>query len=128
MSDIRKTFNFRAGVQVDDDVFIVRGSRVGIGTTVPDKIFDVRGESKFVGLVTAQNVDFSAGISTFGDVKIGSGISMNASSGIITGKFAGDVNYFRFLHPVLTAQAQGLRHLSWRPRGSSQEIIAQIDD
>ena len=90
MSDIRKTFNFRAGVQVDDDVFIVRGSRVGIGTTVPDKIFDVRGESKFVGLVTAQNVDFSAGISTFGDVKIGSGISMNASSGIITGKFAGD--------------------------------------
>ena len=90
MSDIRKTFNFRAGVQVDDDVFIVRGSRVGIGTTVPDKIFDVRGESKFVGLVTAQNVDFSAGISTFGDVRIGTGISMNASSGIITGKFAGD--------------------------------------
>ena len=50
MSDIRKTFNFRTGVQVDDDVFIVRGSNVGIGTTIPTESLDVRGNAKVVGL------------------------------------------------------------------------------
>jgi len=91
MADIRKTFNFRAGVQVDDDVFIVRGEQVGIGTTIPTESLDVRGNAKVVGILTAQNTDFSAGISTFGDVKIGTGISISASSGIITATtFSGD--------------------------------------
>ena len=91
MADIRKTFNFRAGVQVDDDVFIVRGEQVGIGTTIPTQSLDVRGNAKVVGILTAQNTDFSAGISTFGDVKIGTGISISASSGIITATtFSGD--------------------------------------
>ena len=91
MADIRKTFNFRAGVQVDDDVFIVRGEQVGIGTTIPTQSLDVRGNAKVVGILTAQNTDFSAGISTFGDVKIGTGISISASSGIISAtKFSGD--------------------------------------
>ena len=91
MADIRKTFNFRAGVQVDDDVFIVRGEQVGIGTTIPTEALDVRGNAKVVGILTAQNTDFSAGISTFGDVKIGTGISISATSGIITAtKFSGD--------------------------------------
>ena len=91
MADIRKTFNFRAGVQVDDDVFIVRGEQVGIGTTIPTQSLDVRGNAKVVGILTAQNTDFSAGISTFGDVKIGTGITISASSGIITAtSFSGD--------------------------------------
>ena len=91
MADIRKTFNFRAGVQVDDDVFIVRGEQVGIGTTIPTQSLDVRGNAKVVGILTAQNTDFSAGISTFGDVKIGTGISISASSGTISAtKFSGD--------------------------------------
>ena len=91
MADIRKTFNFRAGVQVDDDVFIVRGEQVGIGTTIPTQSLDVRGNAKVVGILTAQNTDFSAGISTFGDVKIGTGITISASSGIITAtSFFGD--------------------------------------
>ena len=91
MSDIRKTFNFRAGVQVDDDVFIVRGEQVGIGTTIPTEALDVRGNLKVVGILTSQHTDFSAGISTFGDVRIGTGISISAPSGIITAtKFSGD--------------------------------------
>ena len=91
MADIRKTFNFRAGVQVDDDVFIVRGEQVGIGTTIPTEALDVRGNLKVVGILTSQHTDFSAGISTFGDVRIGTGISISAPSGIITAtKFSGD--------------------------------------
>ena len=35
MASINKSFNFRHGVQVDDDDFTVRGGLVGIGTTVP---------------------------------------------------------------------------------------------
>ena len=91
MADIRKTFNFRAGVQVDDDVFIVRGEQVGIGTTIPTEALDVRGNLKVVGILTSQHTDFSAGISTFGDVRIGTGISISAPSGIITATtFSGD--------------------------------------
>ena len=36
MSNIRKTFNFRDGVQVDDESRC-KGDRVGVGTTSPDK-------------------------------------------------------------------------------------------
>ena len=77
MANIRKTFNFRNGVQVDDDNLIVNpNGLVGIGTSVPTEILDVRGTAKVVGLVTATEV-FAAnigvsGVSTFsGGIKIG---------------------------------------------------------
>lgn len=82
MANFKKSFNFRNGLQVEDDDFIVRGSRVGIGTTVPDESFDVRGTAQFVGLLTAKDF-FSAGVSTFADLRVGTGITMNAS-GVIT--------------------------------------------
>ena len=55
MPNIRKTFNFRDGVQVDDSVLVVKGDRVGIGTTVPEKSLDVRGNAQVVGIITADN-------------------------------------------------------------------------
>ena len=49
MANIRKSFNFRAGVQVDEDNFVVDSlGKVGIGTTVPEQFLDVRGRSKIV--------------------------------------------------------------------------------
>ena len=90
MSNIRKTFNFRDGVQVDDEVLVVRGNRVGVGTTSPDELLDVRGNAKVIGIITANNLEIS-GVSTFSDIRVGSGITIEASSGIISAtKFLGD--------------------------------------
>ena len=90
MPNIRKTFNFRDGVQVDDSVLVVKGDRVGIGTTVPEKSLDVRGNAQVVGIITADNSIIS-GVGTFGGVKLGSGITLDATSGVITAtNFKGD--------------------------------------
>ena len=44
MANIRKSFNFRNGVQVDDDNFIVNANGlVGIGTSIPSEVLDVYG-------------------------------------------------------------------------------------
>ena len=90
MPNIRKTFNFRDGVQVDDEVLVVKGNRVGLGTTSPDEVLDVRGNIQVVGIVTANNSIIS-GVGTFGGVKLGSGITLDATSGVITAtSFKGD--------------------------------------
>ena len=90
MPNIRKSFHFREGVQVDDEVLVVRGSRVGIGTTVPDEALDVRGDAKVTGIATVNNI-FSSGISTLTELRIGTGITVSSSSGIVSAtKFAGD--------------------------------------
>ena len=90
MANIRKTFNFREGVKVDDSVLVVAGQRVGIGSTVPTKVLDIKGDVISSGQVTVSKLVVS-GVSTFSDVNIGTGITIHASSGIITAnKFFGD--------------------------------------
>ena len=90
MSNIRKTFNFRDGVQVDDDDLVVRGGLVGIGSTVPTQTLDVNGNIRAVGLVTSSN-SFVTGVSTTTELRIGNNISASASSGVITATaFYGD--------------------------------------
>ena len=90
MANIRKTFNFREGVKVDDSVLVVAGQRVGIGSTVPTKVLDIKGDVISSGQITVSKLVVS-GVSTFSDVNIGTGITIHASSGIITAnKFFGD--------------------------------------
>ena len=92
MANIRKSFNFRNGVQVDDDNFIVNpNGLVGIGTSIPREFLDVHGTAKITGLVTARNLAVT-GVSTFySDVKIGSGVTVYASTGIVSATaFYGD--------------------------------------
>ena len=85
MANYNKSFNFRNGVQVDNDNFIVNANGlVGIGTSIPTEFLDVHGTAKITGLVTARNLAVT-GVSTFySDVKVGSGITLNASTGIIS--------------------------------------------
>ena len=94
MANYNKSFNFRNGVQVDNDNFIVNANGlVGIGTTLlKDYILNVFGDVRIVGLLSAteiktENLSIS-GISSFTTLNVGitsitSGI-VTASSGIVT--------------------------------------------
>jgi len=90
MANIRKTFNFRNGVQVDEDNFIVDSlGKVGIGTTVPNQMIDCRGNAKVVGILTSQSLETRnvniAGVTTIsGNTHVGSAITMYPVTGIIS--------------------------------------------
>jgi hypothetical protein len=99
MANIRKSFNLRNGVQVDDDNFIVNANGlVGIGTSSPSEILDVYGNVKLSETliskqVNSQNLNVS-GITTLsrlisqnfiniGITSITSGI-IQANTGVVT--------------------------------------------
>ena len=91
MANIRKSFNLRSGVQVDEDNLLVNSvGNVGLGTTVPTETLDVRGNIKSVGVVTAIGGYISGGfesvgVSTFsGNVHIGAAITAYPATGIIS--------------------------------------------
>ena len=97
MANYNKSFNFRNGVQVDDDNVVVDSlGKVGIGTSVPTTVLDVIGNTSISGFATARdlfavNTRFSgiatANTLTDGKLTINSGI-ITASSGVVT--FYGD--------------------------------------
>ena len=64
MANIRKSFNFRTGLQVDNDNFVVNANGlVGIGTSIPQNyLFNVHGDTRVTGLTTTGNL--YAGIGT----------------------------------------------------------------
>jgi len=117
MANYNKQFNFRNGVQVDDDNLVVNAvGLVGIGTTVPTENLDVRGNAKISGFSSATStftelltVHDSAGIGTInlGTQLVGAGVSIrngivtaaDSNTGIVT--FYGDA---RFLSGMPTSQ------------------------
>ena len=118
MANYNKQFNFRNGVQVDDDNLVVSPTGlVGIGTTVPTELLDVRGDVKISGFATATELRGQAlvvsGISTFKEIKlesdsiiVGSGVSIG--SGVVTASDpTGIVTYYgdaRYLQGMPTSQ------------------------
>ena len=116
MANIKKTFNFRNGVQVDDDNLIVNQTGlVGIGTTIPTEALDVRGTANIVGLVTATSANIGVltvttvditGQQTISGGLVGSGVSIK--SGVITATDpTGIVTYYgdaRYLQGMPTSQ------------------------
>ena len=100
MANIRKSFNFRNGVQVDNDNFVVNpNGLVGIGTTIPTELLDVRGTTKVSGLMTATDVHGEqldvSGVGTIanftdGVIQISSGIVTSAQPGVGVVTFYGD--------------------------------------
>ena len=101
MANIRKQFNFRNGVQVDDDNLIVSSTGpVGIGTSIPTQTLDVRGDVSVAGFATANelraptlNISGNATIESLEiDAIVASGVSIG--QGIIRHSAAGVVTYY----------------------------------
>ena len=95
MANIKKNFNFRNGVQVDDDNLLVTATGlVGIGTTIPTEALDVRGNVKVIGDATITQA--TVGLLTITEVApvkiIGAGLSV--VSGIVTAEGTGILTYF----------------------------------
>ena len=108
MANIKKNFNFRNGVQVDDDNLLVTSTGlVGIGTTVPTESLDVRGNVKIIGDANITNA--TVGVLTITNVVptkvIGAGVSI--VSGIVTAQGSGIVTFYgdaRYLQGMPTSQ------------------------
>ncbi len=109
MANFSKSFNFRNGLQVDDDKLIVKPNTglVGIGSTIPTEVLDVKGNIKSSGIVTSPNIVAGTGIT------VGTGvnqISLDGVTGIITAK-----NYFgdgSTLTNVVAIATAGFKELS----------------
>jgi hypothetical protein len=88
MANYNKSFNFRNGVQVDNDNFIVNANGlVGIGTTIPTQFLDVYGAAKFNSPINATDITLSGLTSSarllVNSISIQSGI-ITSTSGIVT--------------------------------------------
>ena len=95
MANIKKNFNFRNGVQVDDDNLLVTDTGlVGIGTTIPVESLDVRGNVVVTGFTSTTTAQIGIlTVSTFVPTQIvGAGLSV--FSGIVTAQGAGILTYF----------------------------------
>ena len=95
MANYRKSFNFRYGVQVDEDNFIVNPvGLVGIGTTVPTELLDVLGNANISGILSVGQIYVDNIVNTEASefTKITVGVT-SITSGIITGA-SGVVTYF----------------------------------
>jgi len=95
MANIKKNFNFRNGVQVDDDNLLVTDTGlVGIGTTIPTEALDVRGNIVVTGFTSSPTAQIGVlTVTTFVPNQIvGAGLSV--LSGIVTAQGAGILTYF----------------------------------
>ena len=112
MANYNKQFNFRNGVQVDNDNFVVSPTGlVGIGTTIPTQSLDVvDGNVKVSGFITATTIFAESMTITGGDgvtvdtgsfeTIVGGGVSIKSgivtadtTSGIVT--YYGDATYLQ---------------------------------
>ena len=116
MANIRKSFNFRNGVQVDNDNFVVNANGlVGIGTSTPTEAIDAIGNAKISGLTTTSTLGVAQTANFYGALKVGTGITM--SGGIVTAvSFYGDGSTLSNVYAISTtgwvAQGVGLHTLS----------------
>ena len=103
MANIRKQFNFRNGVQVDDDNLIVTSTGlVGIGTSLPAESLHVEGNAKIVGLASCNSIftpSLEATSATIDNITldtsgsiIGGGVSI--VGGVVRGSDSGIATYY----------------------------------
>jgi len=106
MANFRKSFNFRNGVQVDSNNFIVNpNGLVGIGTSIPAEALDLKGNARVSGLTTTETLSVGSGATFYGVVDVGD-ISLNSSNGVIQAtSYRGDGS---LLNGVVAIATEGL--------------------
>ena len=95
MANIKKSFNFRNGVQVDEDNLLVTSTGlVAIGKTVPSEALDIEGNLVVSGISSFPNVQSGVlTVTTFNPTEIiGAGVSIK--SGIVTSVGGGGIVTF----------------------------------
>ena len=94
MTNIRKSFNFRNGVQVDNDKFVVSPTgRVGIGTSSPSVyLLNVFGDTRTTGLTTTRDLYVTQNVEVGGITTVGSltASEVSVSSTVTAASFVGD--------------------------------------
>ncbi len=91
MANIRKSFNFRSGLQVDNDNFVINeNGLVGIGTSIPENYFlNVYGDKglRVTGLTTTQDLNVSRNVEISGITTVGvlTASSIDVANGVNVG-------------------------------------------
>ena len=142
MANYSKPFNFRNGVQVNNDNFVVDSAgRVGIGTTRPQEFLDIYGNSngalrvygitKTVGLTTTDNL--YAGIATVGVLTttdlVNTGILTTAQLQVGNSPAVSNLIGYGFTAWITTASSTGIH--TFGPVGiktANPDYIFQIEE
>jgi len=83
MANYKKSFNFKNGVQVDVDNFVVNSiGNVGVGTSAPGQRLDVYGTTRVNGLTTTTTLAVTGDAQFYSDLKVGTAVTI--SNGIVT--------------------------------------------
>ena len=89
MANIRKSFNFRSGLQVDNDNFVINANGlVGIGTSVPQNyLLNVYGDTRTTGLTTTRDLFVSQNAEVIGVTTVGvlTASSIDVANGVNVG-------------------------------------------
>ena len=95
MANIKKNFNFRNCVKVDDDNLLVTATGlVGIGTTIPNEALDVRGNIVVTGFTSSSTAQIGVlTVTSFSPNQI-TGAGLSVFSGIVTAQGSGILTYF----------------------------------
>ena len=135
MANIRKSFNFRNGVQVDNDNFVVNANGlVGIGTSIPTESLDLIGNTKISGLTTTTTLGVAQTSNFYGDVNIGSNVTIDPTTGNVSAtKFIGDASGLQNIVAISTTGwiAQGVGLHTFRSIGigtTNPEYYLQIGE